>query len=99
MRTIIYPGPVSTCLLNIWNNVQHGKRNTHWTANSLVGVRMRTLIAWTRFGRNSNLSRVGNAKAAVCKIEGQKRLRVCLVQKNCKEYDGYRLTISRFSSN
>jgi len=38
---------------------------TYWTANSLVGVRIRTLVAKTRLGRNSNLSRVGKANAAV----------------------------------
>ena len=41
-------------------------KNTYWTANSLVGVRMRTLIACRRFGRNNNLSKVGSANAAVC---------------------------------
>lgn len=40
-------------------------RETYWTASSLVGVSIRTLIAGTRFGRYSNLSRVGKVKAAV----------------------------------
>lgn len=44
--------------------------DTYWAANSLVGVRIRTLIACMRFGRNSNLSKVGSANAAVCMIAG-----------------------------
>jgi hypothetical protein len=44
--------------------------DTYWAANSLVGVRIRTLIAFMRFGRYSNLSKVGSANAAVCMIAG-----------------------------
>lgn len=46
-----------------------GVKSTYWTANSRVGVRIRTLIAGTRFGRNNNLSKVGSVKAAVCEME------------------------------
>lgn len=50
--------------------IPNNYEETYWTANSLVGVRIRTLIACTRFGRNNNLSKVGSANAAVCMVAG-----------------------------
>lgn len=53
--------------------ITNNYEDTYWAANSLVGVRIRTRIAFTRFGRNSNLSKVGSANAAVCMVAGYKQ--------------------------
>lgn len=41
------------------------KTITYCAANSLVGVKISTLIAWIRFGRKSRRSNTGREKAAV----------------------------------
>lgn len=53
-----------------WGKIKYGhirkrKYETYWAANSLVGVRISTLIAGTRFGRKSRRSSTGKEKAAV----------------------------------
>jgi len=56
-----------------WGRMKYGHirkwilwtQRTYWAANSLVGVRISTLIAGTRFGRKSRRSKTGKEKAAV----------------------------------
>ena len=59
-------------------------------ANSRVGVSTRTLIAWMRLGRNSNLSKTGKVNAAVCMKEQHRRvIQVKISNKSFKSIGAY----------
>lgn len=66
---------------NAWVSIKKKPSPTLiWTANSLAGVRIRTLIAGTRFERNNSLSSVGNTYAAVCiRVNNQSQLNICRI--------------------